>query len=274
MFNHLLATNYPVAESIPDATQDNPFPLAILTFTLLKSVFGLDEVTDAYKYPPPGVAPGDFQGAFWITIEGLSYEQIGYGTSVPQVSFQAVGSSPIINPVIQLSTSTTATPNPTFSLPAAYLQRQIVRYSYDVSFGQNDLSQFPQPGQSTNQLLSGKITVSGVTSSAQASVELTGGLNPYFTNNPLGSSPNLVTFTVTPAVQNTPIQITSPLFPQPPSLGQGISGQVTDDDAFKYIQNIISTLNSNSVYTDPSTRAIKTLSVSSQCNPPKKVEVQ
>jgi hypothetical protein len=69
-FYQVLAANFPPGTSLPPAQQDNPFPLAILSFIFDQSSFGADQVTDAVNNK---TAPGRIANCFWITVDGFSY---------------------------------------------------------------------------------------------------------------------------------------------------------------------------------------------------------
>ncbi len=231
-FSRLLATAFPpgAPATLPGPNFDDPWPIAILSFTDDKSTFGKDEVTDVLAS-----SSGLFPNAFWLNVEGFNQQVFG-------------GASPSLSGPATTLAGLTFPQDGTFQKwerPSDTRAPQRAQFFFDAQFASSALALFPANGGApSEQLLNGSITILGSTFSTSTLLEFVAGANPYFTNvdpaqdNVFYLSQDLRLFTGTPADNNTPVA-GGPAFADD-SLGS----------AFGYLQNLLAYL--NSTFSNPS----------------------
>lgn len=237
-FKLLLDNAYPpdTVSTIPGPNQDNPFPLALVSFWVDKNTFGKDEVQDVLA-----THAGRFTNAFWLVIEGLSINRFNtLGVNVPAFTGAFAG-------IPGVTITRSATPI-VFENPSQPNRLQRIRIAFDITFSSVSLAEFPNAGDIPRILeLDGSITVNGTTprnATCAMIVELTAGANPYFTNidpsqnNVFWLSQDLRVFTAVPGKNNVPVS-GGPTFAPDSTSG-----------AFAYITQLLAYLNNN--FADPS----------------------
>jgi hypothetical protein len=201
-----------------------------------KTTFGFDEVQDVIAK-----SGGVFSAAFWVVVEGFS-----------ENSFKALGITVELDGTLTTTNGITVGPSATY--PVRYEDTakpnapQRIRIPYDITFTTAANGAFPPVGSTAeNELdLHAELQIGGQkvsASDAVAAFELVAGADPYFTNvdptqgNVFYLSQDLRVFTVTPALQSTPIS------------GAPAFGAQTSAGAYLYIQNLLNYLNGNASYT-------------------------
>jgi hypothetical protein len=215
-------------------------------FQVNKGSFGLDEVNVTASYPQ----------ALWLVLEGYT----------PNAVTAALTAAGIAAPAVQTSvtgvTVTVGAPQPEIQTQLSTPQR--VLFPCTVSFATPaktvaDGGIFPVPGSpplpTTVPLISSVTAPDGTILSAETDIELEPGADPFFSNfDPAGTnrfsvSQDLRVFTVTPGINNAPID------------GIAFKETVTTDwdtaGAYGYIQALLSHL--NSANNDPSNGDVFTL---------------
>jgi hypothetical protein len=234
-FLNLISSVYPASStaSIPGPVIDNPFPMAMVAFADSKNTFGVDEATDIINRHG-----GLVNGAFWVMVDGFSKQSFnalniqarpsdfsGDFFNLPGVHIQA-------NPI-----------GPQFQNGVNDTTPQRIGIPFDIVLSNPFPSQTPGLYGLSVTLTSNGIPVSGGSASTQ--FELLAGADPYFTNinpsvdNQAYLSQDLRVFSATPALNAVPIA-------GGPTLTDSVSG------AFTYIQNLLTYLNSNASFTNPS----------------------
>ena len=134
-------------------------------FWVIKSTFGVDEVTDTRAWP----------NSFSLVLDGFAPYQVG--TPVPAVGFSgAFFNLPGVSIALDPS-------GPRWQDPSLTYTPQRLEIPFDVTFTNASLTAFPSTGSApVEQLLTGLITVAGQTIAAQTVFELVSGADPYFTN--------------------------------------------------------------------------------------------
>jgi hypothetical protein len=235
-FLNLLSSVYPASStaSIPGPVSDNPFPIAIVSFADGKNTFGLDETKDIIN-----TQGGLVSGAFWVMVDGFSKQSFNsLGIKVGSFSgdfFNLLG--------------VTISPNalgPEFQAGVNATTPQRIGIPFDIVLSDPILKQFPSSGSAqytlSVSLTSGGNQVSGSLASTQ--FELLAGADPYFSNIDVNQdnqpylSQDLRVFTATPAENPVPI-------PGGPTLSDSVNG------AYKYIQDLLTYLNSTPSFTNP-----------------------
>ncbi len=237
-FKLLLDNAFPqsAVSAIPGPNQDNPFPLALVSFWVDKNTFGKDEVQDVLN-----THAGRFTNAFWLVIEGFSINTFNsFGVTVPAFT-GAFANIPGV------SVTRSATPVD-FENPSKPNQLQRIRIAFDITFSSSSLASFPKAGKGPTVLeLDGRIVVNGSTprnATAATIFELTAGADPYFTNidpaqnNVFYLSQDLRVFTATPGKNNRPVA------------GGPTFGSDNSAGAFTYVSQLLGYLNTN--FADPS----------------------
>ena len=230
IFLGLLQTVYPasVTASISGPNRNNPFPIARVTFGAGKNTFGKDEAQDIIN-----TQGGYVPDAFTLFVEGFSKN-----------SFQSQGVSvgPFSGSFSTLS-GVTISPNP---LGARYesgvgdAAPQRIEIPYDLQLDGALLSHFPASGETTFDLTVALNASTGQVTGSAASIqfELIAGADPYFANlnNDQSNLPylsqDLRVFTVTPALNATPIPGVAPM-------ADSVAG------AYSYIQAVLARWNSS-----------------------------
>ncbi|HZY35460.1 MAG TPA: hypothetical protein VFE53_02360 [Mucilaginibacter sp.] len=246
-FKLLMDNAYPVdaVALIPPPNHDNPFPLALLSFWVDKSTFGIDEVTDIINS-----SRGRVENAFWLILEGFNINTyLSLGVTISEFT----GSFKTNIPGIQIVPNAASAVE--YENPSNLLLPQRVRLAFDIVFVNdttaNSLTAFPATRGARVQLeLDTSVTIGGkviLGSGASTIFELVAGANPYFTNiNPiLGNVPwlsqDLRVFTVTPGQNNAPIGNTAVV----PRLSPANNSILDAAAGFQYMQNLIGYLNGN-----------------------------
>jgi hypothetical protein len=215
------------------ASEPGPLPslLPQFYFTVNKDTYGVDEVTDQNFY----------QKAFWLTLEGYSFSQLG--STVPQLTGSFETDSDL-----QITPNSV---NPVLELPGDQWTPQRISFYYDVKFNSPPFQNFPLPnGQAITKLLHATIAMPQFTPSADVEFQLIAGADPYFTNvdttqnNAFYLSQDLRVFTITPGIPSTQISGVPPLSPPDVHTPQPEAG-------FSYIQSLLNHLNSQ--YNNPVT---------------------
>jgi hypothetical protein len=209
-FKSLLDRQYPPPNTIPNTVdQDNPFPIAFLTFTFGQNSFSRDAVKNQLNPANPATS-GLFQDAFQVTVEGLS-EYTLINQHLP--------------PSMTVSPSTPFTDLLPFNAGQKGIEYtntnirvpQMVNYWFGIQFSGVDA--FPNPAtndppkvieldaQFTLNQDPFKLTVSS-SFNTQGNIVLLGGADPFFSNlintpglpdNPWYLSNDLRVFTATPS---------------------------------------------------------------------------
>lgn len=205
-------------------------------FQLNKGMFGLDEVQTNASFSSPT--------PMWLVLEGYTPAAVAAAGIAPTVQATPPGVTISVGAAQPEITTQTSTPQRvlfpctvTFTSPIATVSNGGI---------------FPEPGTPptpTTVALSCSVTIDGKIFTAENSLELEPGADPYFANfDPAGSNPfylseDLRVFTVTPAVNNAPID------------GVAFNQTVTDNwdtgAAYTYIQALLAQLNT-SPYNAPS----------------------
>ena len=205
-------------------------------FQVNKGSFGLDEVNvnASYSQPPP----------LWLVLEGYTPDAVTAAHLTPTVQASVTGLTITVGaPVLEIA-SETSTP-------------QRVLFPCSVDFAASAIKTiaqggiFPAPGTpptpTTVELIT-SVTIGGRILSAETSLELEPGADPFFANfdaagaNPFWLSQDLRVFTVTPGSNNAPIG--------------GVALNAADNThwdtgaAYQYIQALLAYL--NSTYQDSS----------------------
>jgi len=198
-------------------------PQSNFYFAVDKSTFGFDEASDGNTFPT-------FSNSFWVVVDGYTLSQVQ--SSINSHSLSLTG--PFAN--ISGISLTPGTPIAT--------QAQRVLIPYSVQFSGASMGAFPAAGNpAVEMLLAAGLSVAGTGYAAETTFELVAGANPDFVNvNPQQNnvfylSQDLCVFTVTPALNASPI----------PGVPVSFSGQ----DASGFITNLLSNLNSDPAFTDP-----------------------
>ena len=241
-FLNLISSVYPASSTatIPGPVTDDPFPIAIVSLGG-KSTFGLDEAKDIVNNQG-----GLLSGAIWIEVQGLSRNSFNALQVTANNNFSG---SFFTLPGVGL------TPNPEgpqFEAGVSDFAPQTIMIPFDLTLSSPFLTQSPG-----NYTLTGSLTftdnftnpgsptvntVSGGSNSMQ--IELLAGADPYFQNQDVKLnnlpylSADLRVFTATPAQNAIPIT-------GGPALTDSVSG------AYKYIQDLLNYLNSNTSFTNP-----------------------
>ena len=240
VFLGLLQTVYPasVTAAIGGSNRNNPFPIARVTFGSGKNTFGKDEAQDIIN-----TQGGYVPNAFTIFVEGFSknsFQSLGVSVGAFGGSFAALSGSGVTISASPLGVKYES------GVPDAAPQR--IEIPYDLRLDSALLPHFPANGETTFDLSVSMNTSSGQISGSQASMqfELIAGADPYFANlngdqsNLPYLSQDLRVFTVTPAIDATPI-------PGVPALADSATG------AYGYIQSVLSRWNSSANgFTNPS----------------------
>jgi hypothetical protein len=168
-------------------------------FQVNKGSFGLDEVNvnSSYSNPPP----------LWLVLEGYTPDAVTAAHLAPTVQVSVAGLTVSVGPASFEIATQTSTP-------------QRVLFPCSVDFAASAITTiaqggiFPAPGSpptpTTVELIS-SVTIGGRILSAETNLELEPGADPYFANfdaaaaNPFWLSQDLRVFTVTPGVDNAPI---------------------------------------------------------------------
>jgi hypothetical protein len=212
-------------------------------FVAEKNNFGHDEVSDTLVW----------SDAFYLFLDG--YSPAGIAASLPNLT----GSFNIAN-IAGLSITHSATIYDVGNTGDNANLPQRIRFAYDIAFTAASLSTFPTGNMPKPFELDATIQMQGQTLPYAPKLEffLLAGADPYFTNlrNNSGEfylSQDLRVFTGTPAVNNTPVA------------GPG-APQLTDSNngAYQYITNLITYLNQqigylNPTYTPPDTNSVDPL---------------
>ena len=239
LYSGLLASVYPPGQTatLTGANPDNPFPIAEVQFYVQKNTFGKDETKDIIN-----TQGGLVSTAFWVVIDGFSKQ-----------SFQSLNIqvAPFTGDFVTLP-GVKITANPAgaqFESGVNSTTPQRIRIPYDLTLSAPLLAQFPASGVSPQYLLSTSLTSNGATvsgSNATTPFELIAAADPYFTNvtqaegNQAYLSQDLRVFTAAPAINNTP-------FPGAPAFTQD-----NPQGAYAYIQALLSYLNGQTSFTNPS----------------------
>lgn len=235
-FLNLISSVYPASSkaNIPGPVSDNPFPIAIVSFADGKNTFGRDEAKDIVD-----TQGGLVSGAFWVMVDGFSKQSFNsLGIKVGSFSgdfFNLPGVTISPNPL-----------GPQFQAGVNATTPQRIGIPFDITLSDPILKQFPSSGSAqytlSVSLTSGGNQVSG--SSASTQFELLAGADPYFSNIDVNQdnqpylSQDLRVFTATPAQNPVPI-------PGGPTLSDSFNG------AYKYIQDLLTYLNSTPSFTNP-----------------------
>ena len=202
-------------------------------FWVIKSTFGVDEVTDTKAWP----------NSFSLVLDGFAPYQVG--TPVPAVGFSgAFFNLPGVSIALDPS-------GPRWQDPSLTYTPQRLEIPFDVTFTNASLTAFPSTGFApVEQLLTGLITVAGQTIAAQTVFELVSGADPYFTNidasadNVFWLSQDLRVFTATPGIDDTPVAGMGTL----PTLTPTSTTALDAAAGYSYVQQLIGYL--NTYYTD------------------------
>jgi hypothetical protein len=233
-FLNLISSFYPSSStaSIPGPVSDNPFPIAIVSFSGNKNTFGLDESKDIINNQG-----GLVSGAFLVMVDGFSKQSFNALNITANNNF----SGDFFNlPGVQISPKP-----PQFQAGVNDTTPQRISIPCDITLSTPILTQNPGTYTLTVSLTSNGNPVNGGVASMQ--FELLAGADPYFSNidvnldNQPYLSQDLRVFTATPA-QKGGIPI-----PGGPTLSDSIDG------AYQYIKELLAYLNSNSApsFTDP-----------------------
>ena len=243
-FLGLISSVYPASSlaSIPGPVTDNPFPIAFVSLGG-KNTFGLDEATDIIKHQG-----GLVVGGLWMEVTGFSKQS--FNALLVTANNKWTGSFSTL-----IGNGVAITPNPEgpqFQAGVSNFAPQTIMIPFDLTLSKPFLSASPGSYILTGTLAftdnftipSSPIvkSVSGGTASMQ--FELIGGADPYFQNQDVQNnnypylSQDLRVFTATPAQEAVPI-------PNGPTLSDSIPG------AYTYIQNLLTTLNTDASYTNP-----------------------
>ena len=211
----------------------NPTPYTSLVpqfyFTVNKSTFGKDEVSDTPGYPK----------AFWLTLEGYTANQLG-------------GTRPHLSGTFNTDGDLTITPNAAtpvvFELPGDQFTPQRITFYYDANFHNPPFSTFPGVGGQPNiKTLHATISMPEFTPTADTVFELIAGADPYFTNVDTTDanavfylSQDLRVFTVTPHNDSSPVA------------GAPAFGADSDAGAYAYLQGVLNHLNGTAGFTNGS----------------------
>lgn len=234
-FKNLIDIGYPGTSTVTGPNPDNPWPIALVSFVGVKSIFGADEAKDIVDSQG-----GLVSNAFTLWIEGLS--QASFSSLNIQVS--AFTGTFVNLPGVKIQ------PNPVgpqFESGVSEYAPQRIAIPYDVLLTAPFLGQFPGTGSKSFglsvSLTSGSATVTA--SQASTEIELIAGADPYFTNlNSSDSnypylSQDLRVFMVTPGLEAAPIPGVAPL-------ADSVSG------AYTYIQNVLKHFNDPMIgFTNP-----------------------
>jgi hypothetical protein len=230
VFLGLLQTVYPASAtaSISGPNKNDPFPIASVTFGAGKNTFGKDEAQDIIN-----TQGGYVPDAFTLFVEGFSknsFQSLGisvgaFGGSFAGLSGVTISASPL---GVKYESG----------VPDAAPQR--IEIPYDLRLDSALLTNFPASGENRFDLSVSLNASTGQVSGSQASMqfELIAGADPYFANlnadqsNLPYLSQDLRVFTVTPAIDGTPI-------PGVPALADNVAG------AYSYIQSVLSRWNSS-----------------------------
>jgi Pro-kumamolisin, activation domain len=198
-------------------------------FQVNKGSFGLDEVNvnASYSQPPP----------LWLVLEGYTPDAVTAAHLAPTVQVSVAGLTVSVGAAVFEIATQTSTP-----------QRVLFPCSVDfAASATKTVAQggiFPAPASpptpTTVELIS-SVTIGGRILSAETNLELEPGADPYFANfdaaaaNPFWLSQDLRVFTVTPGVNNAPVD--------------GIALNASDNThwdtsaAYQYIQSLLAHLN-------------------------------
>lgn len=209
-------------------------------FQVNKGSFGLDEVGVTASYPQP----------LWLVLEGFSPD-----------AWTASGQKLNVEIVIPGITVTVGAMQPELKSETGTAQRLL--FPCAVSFAKSAIKDaasggiFPNPGNATptQVVLAAALTIGGQLLSAETILELEAGADPYFANfepsgqNPFYLSQDLRVFTVTPGVNNAPID----------GIALNAASNTNFDTAagYKYIQKLLAHLNGSysiPTGTDPFTK--------------------
>ena len=229
-FKSFLESRWPGTSTIsaPDDA-DNPFLLALMSFTARKNTFGKDEVLDQLN-----TSGGKFQDVLEVDVEG--FNQLVLGSILPSLSGVALG-FPGIYLDLDASGITLQSTNP--KVP------QKVTFLYTVWFTINPLTGFPTTCSDLHEL-DVSITVSRKTFTIAILFEFFVGANPYFANvlqqnSVFYLSQDLRVFTVTLLLTPNPINAPGAL------LFAAANNNVNGAAAF--FQQLLAWV--NSIYSDP-----------------------
>jgi hypothetical protein len=209
-------------------------------FQVNKGSFGLDEVSITSSYPQ----------SIWLVLEGFSPN-----------AWAATGQTLNVDVVIPGVTVSVGAAQPELKSQPATAQRLL--FPCTVAFAKSSIKTvasggiFPNPGNTTptQVVLASEVSIGGQLLSAETILELEAGDDPYFANfdasgqNPFYLSQDLRVFTVTPGVNNAPID----------GIALNSSSNTSFDTAagFQYIQKLLAHLNnsySSPTGTDPFTK--------------------
>lgn len=198
-------------------------------FTVDKSSFGADEVTDAPVYSK----------AFWLTLEGYAPN--------------AVTGKPALSGAFNNDTDLVITPdnaNPVYTNPGDLNAPQRITWYYNIHFNAPPFHDFPMSGTSNLSLTAG-LTVQGQAYQAITEFELVSAADPFFANvnpsvnNAFWLSQDLRVFTATPGDASTLVNGGPPFNPANPNA-------LDIAAAYSYIQGVLTYLNTSPIYTTPS----------------------
>ena len=242
-FANLLDRTFPSNQvaSIAGPNQDDPWPIASLSFVGSKNTWGHDEINDIISHG------GTYSDGIFLQLEGFNRNIVG-GTKpqLPTISFGGVSAQLSGNaPAITYQSSNTKIP-------------QNIMFAYDLLFAQ-PLGPFPPSGETPAEVDSA-ITILGRQFPALTEFFFLAGADPYFTNvqpdphdpskvNVPWLSEDLRVFTATPGAPPLS-QYQYPVLSGPKFVENSVGGNFDFAGGYDYIKALLKHL--NKTYGNPS----------------------